>query len=185
MGSELHTARIGDSVSDRESIQTDFHSQRARPIGIIFVIVGLIGVLATLVFATDSIARFALTFLFGGFLSVGAPGAIVGGYFRIWFTGGRVYWKYPSRLYGKEDSCAVSDIVRFERIIKSAGVDSSWEVYRLVLKDGTKKRINDNCFGDSEAFSPALQRQNPSIKSMTLYETDLVSAHRIEGAGEP
>ena len=72
-----------------------------------------------------------------------------GGEYRCWFDGELVHWTYPSRFYGRNDSCAIADIAEF--LVNGINSDSMICRY-LVLKDGAKKPINDYCYGDQAAF---------------------------------
>ena len=95
----------------------------------------------------------ALSIIFGSFVLVGLPAAVSGGCYRSWFSDGRVYWECPSRFYGRNDSCRVADLAEFQELGALGPSDSSHVIsYRLVLRDGTVKPIERNCFGDRDAF---------------------------------
>ena len=141
-----------------------FHVQKARPTGILFSIVGIAGLCGTWIFATSWESRIALTIILGTFVVVGVAAVIGGGCWRSRFDGGHVYWEYPSRFYGKNDSCCIKDVVEFQHTSRE---DSSR--YDLVLKDGTKKRIEQHCFGYAALFLGALQEENPRIAFTEKY----------------
>jgi hypothetical protein len=150
-----------DYVVNRTVAGPYFHVQNSRPLGILFSLVGIVGLCATWIFAADWFPRIILTVFFVAFTVISLPSAIGGGCYRSRFDNGHVYWEYPSRFYGKNDSCRVTDIVELQQI--SSCSDSSIVTYCFLLKDGTKKRIRDNCFGDCISFIRALQEENPSI----------------------
>jgi hypothetical protein len=139
-----------------------FHVQAARPLGVAFLVFGVVGLCATWIFATEWLPRIVLTALCVGSLIVGLPAAVGGGCYRSRFDNGRVYWEYPSWFYGKDDSCPVEDVVEFQQISRSGDSDSS-PTYRLLLKGGATKPIMQYCFGDCALFFRALQEENPTI----------------------
>ncbi len=142
-----------------------FHVEKARPTGILFSIVGIAGLCGTWIFATSWEPKLALTIIFGGFVVVGIPAVIGGGCWRSRIDNGHVYWEYPSRFYGKNDSCCIKDVVEFQH---SSREDSSR--YDLILKDGTKKWIDQHCFGYAALFLDALQEENPRIAFTQKYQ---------------
>jgi len=146
-----------------------FHVQKARPLGILFSVVGVVGLSATWVFATQWLARGVLTVLFAGCVVFGLPVAIGGGSYRSRFVNGHVAWEYPSRFYGRNDSCRISDVVEFQQVTKGWGEDSTVS-YWFLLKDGTKKWIGQYCFGDRDAFVRTLQSENPSIQFVEKFK---------------
>lgn len=144
-----------------------FHVEKGRLFGIVFFVVGITGLCATWIFAAAWDARIVLTIIFGLFAAGGLPALIGGGYWRSRFDNGHVYWECPSRFYGKNDSCCIQDVVEFQQIIMApAGAGDAFGAsydYRFVMKDGTMKDIEQQCFGDVAAFFHALQEQNPRI----------------------
>jgi hypothetical protein len=135
-----------------------FHVQKARPIAIFFFVVGIAGLCATWTFAREWLARSVLTAIFGGFVVFGVPAVLGGGCWRSRLENGHVYWEYPSRFYGKNDCCRIQDVAEFQ--FKSCG-DST--MHYLVLRDGVRLYIAQDCFGYADAFLRALQEENPAI----------------------
>ncbi len=144
--------------------RTYFHVQKARPWGVIASAVGMTGLWATWLSAPPWAPLIALTVIFGLFVVVGLPAAVTGGCYRSWFADGRVHWEYPSRFYGRNDSCCVNDVAEFQQVGGVGGRDASDLIaYRFVFRDGTKKSIKQDCFGDREAFVRALAKENRRI----------------------
>ena len=129
--------------------QPHFYVQKARPEGMVFVFVGIVGLCATWIFATELFPLVVLTAIFGGFVCVGAPAAFKGGSYRCWFADGRVHWACPGRMYGSSDSCGCAEIVEFKMI---AHKFNDIIQFKIVLKDGSTKTIQRDCFGDREKF---------------------------------
>jgi hypothetical protein len=154
---------------DRAAMKPYFYVERARPLGILFSVVGILGLCATWIVAPrwfpgvvpEGFPRIVMTIICVSFVVVSVPALITGGSYRSRFDNGYLYWEYPNRFYGKSDSCCVEDVVEFQRIV-SAG-DSSASSYCLALKDGTRKCIQDQCFGDHREFARVLQEENPKI----------------------
>jgi hypothetical protein len=147
-----------------------FHTQNARPGGILFLVVGIVGLCGTWLFADAWPPRIIATAIFGTFAVGGGHAAFVGGYYRSWFADGHFYWTYPSRLDGRNDACVVGNVVEFQLIMTVGGVDSSCgsDRYRLILQDGTMKDIAPQCVGNAAAFYQALRKENPSIRYIQL-----------------
>jgi hypothetical protein len=142
-----------------------FYIESARPKGILFSVVGVVGLCATWIFG-DWPATIVLTILFGAFLVFGLPAVVTGGRYGSWFADGVIHWQYPNRFYGKSDSCRISDLAEFQVLVPPpfSGPDGPDVSYRFLLKDGTTKSIDVSCFGRfDEALTRALQQENSTI----------------------
>jgi len=142
------------------------HSQRARPIGILFLIAGVIGLVAAWCLAYSWATQIVLTVFFGLFAVGGGSLAIYGGEYRTWIVDGQVHWNYPTRIQGSSGSCSVADVVELQHVIINNGGTGGREFYRLVLCDGTTKALSFECIGDvrnAEVLYRAMRKTNPSI----------------------
>lgn len=147
----------------------DFHAQDARPIAILFLLVGTVGLSAAWLFPVGWIFRVGMSVIFGSFMVFGGPAAFGGGRYRSWFADGRVYWTYPSRFYGRNDSCRVGDVVEFQHVTGATGGNGGGIIYyQLVLRDGTIKYVPPVCVGEDEGFYRALLKENQSVGYVRL-----------------
>jgi hypothetical protein len=144
-----------------------FHVQNQRPVGVLLVVVGTIGLGVAWIFALPWVVRVAITLPCGASAIGGALWAFQGGYYKSWFADGRFYWSYPNCFDGRDDSCSIADIAEFQ-CITSRGEASS-TTYRLLLRDGTTKRIDNDCIGGKkELFFRTLWKENRSIRFVEL-----------------
>jgi hypothetical protein len=145
----------------------DFYAQRARPLALLFLIAGILGLAATWLWVTNWFAIAIASVAFGVFVVFGVPAVLAGGQYRSWFEDGRFCWTYPSRFYGRNDSCAVGDVVEFQHVYPGGGVDggSGSDYIQLALRDGTKKYVSPDCVGfqNYDRLYQELQKDNPSI----------------------
>jgi hypothetical protein len=142
------------TVNGGSAGRTYFHVYKARPWGLLASAVGMTGLWATWLSAPPWTPLIALSLIFGSFVIVGLPAAVSGGCYRSWFA----------RLYGRNDSCRLNDLAEFQQLGGLGAADSSEVIsYRLVLRDGTVKPIQQHCFGDRDAFIRALTKENRRI----------------------
>jgi hypothetical protein len=135
-----------------------FHVQPARPLGAVFSAIGIVGLCATWVCASERFTTIVLTVLFGSSAVMGIPALIGGSSYKSWFADGCVYWQYPSWFYGKDNSCRIRDVLEFRHVITDHG-----DSYHFLLTDQTERPIELYCFWDRAAFVRALQEENPSV----------------------
>ena len=150
-------------ANDATTTRSYFHVQRARPVGIVFSVIGIAGLCATWLISSDFwvpdwFSKILMTVIFGACLVLGASTTVAGGYYRTWFAEGRVHWEYPGWFYGKSDSCPLENVVEFQQIVVIEGST----IYRFILKDGRQKSIPQDCFGDFIAFDQALWQEKAS-----------------------
>ncbi len=161
---DYDTPLIASSVPSGQSFS---HIQKSRPLGIAFFVMGAVGLCCSWIYLTSLFPLFVSTVVFGGFVFVGAPAALLGGAYRCRIADGRVDWEYPSRYYGASGSCSLADIVEFKYITDKQG---DMGKYVFALRDGSRKTIDQYCFGDHKAFLRALTDGNPAIRFTTSRE---------------
>lgn len=143
----------------------EFHSESIRKNGVVLLGVTLLSSGLSWILYDGLVERWAIGIVACFLLYLSLRLLLARKNFRTWFDGGRVYWEFPSRLQGIDDSCLIAEITRLHCTrIGGTSTESGLRIYHLIQKDGSKKIIGWQCMGDVGLFLARLREENPGIE---------------------
>ncbi|MDZ4779615.1 MAG: hypothetical protein SGJ19_05130 [Planctomycetia bacterium] len=147
----------------------DFHHQPARPLGIVFLVAGVLGLGAVWYFNDRWFPLAVGTFVFGACILFGGISTVVGGAWRCRLEDGALHWSCPSRFHGDNGHCRIAEIREFQWLKDPASEVSE---FRLLLADGSVRKIARDCVGETAGFRKlyeTLRTENRALRFVVLW----------------